>query len=126
MTRNEEKLAKALGWFSIGLGLTQLLAPGWLGRQIGVGERTGAMRALGARETLTGLSVLNPRVSTAGLWGRVGGDLMDLALLAGAFRSPRAQRNRVIGAVAAVAGVALLDLVAARMNQRRQSYAWSR
>ena len=27
------QLAKGLGWFSIGLGLTQLLAPRWLERR---------------------------------------------------------------------------------------------
>ncbi len=44
-----ESLAVALGWFSIGVGLAQLLAPRALGRAIGIGEYPSLMRTLGAR-----------------------------------------------------------------------------
>lgn len=54
----EKKLANCLGWFSIGLGVTQMVAPRWLGEKIGVGDRAWLMRALGAREIMTGLGVL--------------------------------------------------------------------
>src|SRR5436309_397592 len=82
-TMKSKKLARGLGWFSLGLGATQLLAPKWLGRQIGVGEKTGILRALGARETLTGLTLLVPAKEQRqiGMWGRVLGDVMDVALL---------------------------------------------
>ena len=118
----EEKLANGLGWFSIGLGLTQLLAPRWLGRKIGIGDETGLMRALGARETLTGIGVLNPRTQHAGLWGRVVGDAMDLAILGLALRSPGTRRNRAAVATAMVLGVGVLDLVAARMTGNQNRY----
>ena len=33
---DQVKLAKRLGWMGISLGLTEMLAPEWLARQIGV------------------------------------------------------------------------------------------
>ena len=30
-----DRLARALGWFSIGLGVTELAAPGWVARTLG-------------------------------------------------------------------------------------------
>jgi hypothetical protein len=113
----KRQLAKGLGWFSIGLGLTQLLAPEWLGRKIGIGERTGVLRALGAREAMTGVGVLMQERPTLPLWGRVAGDVMDMALLAAALKSPENDRSRVAGATGMVVGVGLLDLACARMLQ---------
>lgn len=46
------RLARGLGWFSVGLGLAEIAAPRGLARMIGVrdGTRTRTtMRALGAR-----------------------------------------------------------------------------
>jgi hypothetical protein len=112
------KLAKGLGWFSIGLGLTQLLAPQWLERQIGIRSgRTGLMRALGARETMAGLGVLMGDTKVVPLWGRVAGDAMDLALLAAALKSPGNEKGRLAGATGMVVGVSLLDFACARMLQ---------
>jgi hypothetical protein len=116
----EENLAKGLGLFSLGLGLTQLVAPDWLGRQAGLGRETGLMRALGGREIMTGLGVLNPSTTHLALWGRVVGDVMDLAILTAALRSPGSDRKRVAIATGMVAGVTLLDLAAARMTGRDQ------
>jgi hypothetical protein len=106
------KLAKGLAWFSIGLGLTEIAAPRWLGRTIGVGaEKSGVLRAMGVREVLTGIEVLrNPVV---GLWGRVAGDVVDLSLLGKALTSDNSDRPRVAGATGAVLGVGVLDLVSA-------------
>ncbi len=45
------KLAKGLGWFSIGLGLAELLAPGQIGDLIGLDDRHRAfLPVLGLRE----------------------------------------------------------------------------
>ena len=46
-----ERLAVGLGWFSIGLGLAEALAPRNMARLIGAGEESaGALRMLGVRE----------------------------------------------------------------------------
>ena len=58
MTRNRS-LAKGLGWFSIGPGAHPVDSPrgGW-NVQIGLRiDRTGLMRALGAREAMAGMGV---------------------------------------------------------------------
>lgn len=109
---NNEQVAKGLGWFSISLGAVQLLAPRWLGTQIGVGNHPLLMRACGLREVATGAGVLRQPNRATGLWARVAGDALDLSLLGLAAR--RGHMPRIGFATAAVAGVALLDLIYAR------------
>ena len=45
-----DRLARALGWFSIGLGVTELVAPGQIARTLGLEGKEGLIRAYGARE----------------------------------------------------------------------------
>jgi uncharacterized membrane protein len=107
-------LADVLGWFSIGLGLVQIAAPKSVANLIGVRDDNGMMRYLGVREILAGLGVLTQPDQPAWLWGRAAGDMMDLALLASVYRVRNAQRDRLAGATAAVIGITLLDILAAR------------
>jgi uncharacterized membrane protein len=107
-----------LGWFSLGLGLTQVLAPRSLSRFIGAPEdgNHALMRALGVREIAAGVGILTQPDPTPWVRARVAGDLMDLALLGATMRSDQGQRPRLLGATAAVLGVTALDLAAsARM-----------
>jgi uncharacterized membrane protein len=108
------RLARGLGWFSIGLGLAEVLAPSGLAKMIGVPKHRGLMRALGFREIASGVAILSQRQPAAGLWSRVGGDVMDLALLGAAMGSDRSSKGRVAGAVAAVAGVTALDVICSK------------
>ena len=104
-------VAQGLGWFSIGLGLAQVLAPGRVSRAIGLRrDHHLLMRLLGIREITSGLGILSQRHPAPWAWSRVAGDAMDLALLSRAFTGPRARRNRLVAATAAVAGVAAADL----------------
>jgi len=109
--------ARGLGWFSLGLGLTELLAPRALARGIGVGDGRRnrlLIRALGARELLAGIGVLTSRRVAPWLWSRVAGDAMDLALLAtawGAHATKRRDRRRLSFALATVAGATAMDFV---------------
>ena len=107
-------LARALGWFSVGLGLTEMTAPEILARFIGVTSRPSLVRLMGLREIVSGMGILSGRNPTDWLWTRVGGDVIDLALLGAAFKSDSANRNRVSAATAAVAGVAALDFLCTR------------
>jgi uncharacterized membrane protein len=116
-----EKLAKGLGWFSIGLGLPQVLAPGRVNRLIGVEDsrrnRT-VMRAMGVRE-LAGAPGILDRPRPAGfLFARVAGDILDLGLLGASLRARRNARARVAAATAAVAGVTVLDVIASARTSR--------
>ena len=111
-SRADEKMTTALGWFSVGLGLTRLLCPRELSRLIGVPERTGLMRACGIRELATGVGILTQERPAAWLWARVAGDVMDVALLARAMRSDKADPGRVAAAMAAVVGVGAAGVIA--------------
>jgi uncharacterized membrane protein len=110
-----ERVAKGLGWFSIGLGLAQIAAPRSMARLIGVNDREARARdtmfAVGMREIASGVGILTRPMPTGWVWTRVGGDVMDLAALGRAFNSPRNNRNRVAAATAAVVGVTLLDFL---------------
>jgi uncharacterized membrane protein len=113
-------LARGLGWFSLALGATQLVAPRTLARTIGIEPGLGVsvlMRALGAREVASGLAVLMEPRRPLPLWARVGGDIADLGLLALAFAAKRTSTPRLLGAVTAVGGALALDVVAARKIQ---------
>lgn len=119
-TARAEQLAKALGWFSIGLGLAQLLAPEKVSRAIGVADSPKLMRALGARELSAGIGILSQRRPANWLWGRVAGDAMDLLLLAAAARDRGNDQRRIALATAAVTGIAVLDLMSSMDNQQRK------
>jgi len=107
-------LAQGLGWFSIGLGLAELLAPRSIARALGMEERTALIRAYGAREVAAGVGILTQRNPTPWLWGRVAGDALDLATLAGGLDGRNPRRENVGIALAAVAGVTILDVLCAR------------
>ena len=107
-------LARGLGWFSIGLGLVEVLAPRWLARQIGAPPKTGLLRAFGLREILTGIFVLRDRRPLAPMAARLAGDALDLAALAMATRSRHARPARLAFAAANVLGVSALDALCAR------------
>lgn len=111
-------LARALGIFSLGLGVTQLVAPRALGRMIGVGEHPALMRGLGMREITSGVGILSNERPAEWLWSRVAGDVMDLALLSRALDDEEGDRRRIFGAAAAVAGALLIDAYAAQRMSR--------
>ena len=109
------KLAKGLGYFSIGLGLMELLMPGQVGEMIGVSSRYRAfLPVLGLREIAHGAAILTEQKPTAGVWSRVGGDAVDLAYLGLGFAGKENNKNRLIGATIAVLGVTVLDVMCAK------------
>jgi len=110
----EERLAHALGWLSIGLGLAEVAAPRGLAKLIGVNGNRTLLRILGVREIASGVGILSRRRPVGWLWSRVGGDIMDLAVLGAALTSPHANRRRIAVATAAVTGVTVLDLRASQ------------
>ncbi len=110
----DERLSRALGWFSIGLGLAEIAAPDALARLIGIPEDDAnrrMLRAFGLREIANGVGILAQPQESGWVWARVGGDLMDLAFLGNNLRSEDAQPNRIAAAAAAVAGVTALDVL---------------
>jgi hypothetical protein len=114
-------LAKGLGWFSIGLGVAELFAPRWMARVTGLEGRERLVQAYGAREIATGVGILGSDNPAPWVWGRVGGDALDLATL-GTGAGTSGRRLNATLALAAVAGVTMLDFAVARAVQRRNRH----
>jgi hypothetical protein len=86
-----KRLAKGLGWFSVGLGLAELLAPRAIASISGVSkERTGLIRLYGLRELSSGIAIFSQKKPTEAVWSRVAGDALDLVSLGVACTSPDA------------------------------------
>jgi hypothetical protein len=118
----DRRLAKGLGWFSIGLGVAQLTAPRSVRRLIGLTDGRGVnltLRAVGAREIASGVAILSMPGRSRPVWARVVGDAIDLGLLGWAMRDICKNRTRLIGAMTAVVGVAALGVfVGKRLGDR--------
>src|ERR1700712_1763776 len=104
-----DRLARALGWFSIGLGVAELVAPGRLARTLGLEGKEGLIRSYGARELASAIPTLSID-KPVGLAARIGGDALDLGTLAVALHRDNPKRRNAAIATALVAGITLLDL----------------
>ena len=112
---NVHKLARFLGWFSIGLGLAEVFATDELAEFLGTGKRTRVLRLFGLRELAAGIGILTqPRYLPFWLWARVAGDAMDLTALGIAATSDNHKQENVVASIGAVAGVTALDIYAAQ------------
>jgi hypothetical protein len=107
------KLARALGWFSLGLGLTEAVFPKALGRAIGMRRHPRLLRLYGLREITAGIGVLASGRPGPWMWARVAGDALDLTALGSGLGPSNARRERTALATAAVAGVTALDIFCA-------------
>lgn len=105
-----DRMARALGWFSIGLGLTELLAAPRMTRALGMPGRVGLLRAYGVRELGHGIATLSID-KHVGLWSRVAGDWLDIVTLMTAMRRDNPKRDNVRIAIAAVLSVTTLDFI---------------
>jgi len=108
------QLSTALGWFSIGLGVSELAATRTIARLAGLPDSSlPVVRALGAREIGHGISILVSPDRSLPVWSRVAGDGIDLAVLFSALSSDEADHGRVSGSILAIAGIAALDVFCA-------------
>src|SRR4051795_4468349 len=98
----DQQAAQCLGWASIAVGLTEILAPKQLEKTMGVGngQVTGILRVLGVREIMHGVDILAHNDPTPGVWSRVAGDLLDGVLLG--FAAKRTRKPSGLMAVAAM------------------------
>ena len=128
---NAAQFSRSLGWFSLGLGLTELIAPRRLARAIGVSEdHDRLIQALGAREIVSGVGLLARPKPTGFAWSRVAGDIMDLSLLGAALTQVRSQplsvsrshdddARRLTFAFSVVAAVTVIDVITSvRLTQK--------
>jgi uncharacterized membrane protein len=111
---NTEHLARFLGWFSIGLGIAEIVAPRQLAAMIGVENRPGLFRLMGLREIGSGIAILSQEEPAGAVWSRVAGDMLDLALLGSQLDSDNPEREKTLAATMSVLGVTAVDLYTAR------------
>jgi uncharacterized protein YjeT (DUF2065 family) len=106
-----DAVASGLGFFSIALGLTEIVAPRLVKRAAGMRCSEGMVRLHGVREIATGLGLLLSWKRAPWVWGRVAGDAIDIA----SARRP--------AALVALAGVTALDITTARQLSRDEQPA---
>jgi len=122
---NEKTVACGLGWFSIGLGLAEVLAPRTLERVLGIKHHGFLLRVMGLREIASGVGILTGRRPSGWLWARAGGDVIDIAALGMALNSDTAKPANIGLACAAVAGITVLDIRCAQELSRNNDAALS-
>jgi uncharacterized membrane protein len=118
-----DRTARGLGWTSVALGLPPLLAPRAFSRAIGLsgkGDDVPVSRAVGVQELLMGAGLLAGKATRPLLWSRVAGDALHLGMLRQAM-SGRGGSARTRAAAAGVAGIAVVDLLAAVRHARTGS-----
>ena len=113
-------LVKGLGAASLGLGLTEVLAPRRVAAVAGVDDTSRSrpvIRALGLRECGHAAALLfGPNKL---VWTRVAGDVLDVGvLLAGVAKRGQGQRGRGTVSALALAGIGAVDLYAALRTTR--------
>lgn len=117
MASSDERLARGLGWFSLGLGLPPITAPRAFARAIGAsgdGDSRVIVRLVGVRELAVAAGLLAQPRQGAWLWARVAGDMMDLALVGGALVRGAPGRRRLVASLVALIGITAVDLYGAR------------
>lgn len=106
------KLVRALGWFSIGLGVAEVLMPRQILELSGArGVDPDLIRSFGVREIGCGVAILVTGDPLGAVMMRVGGDAFDLVTLGRSFASRRSHKGRLAVATANVAAVTALDVM---------------
>lgn len=108
--------ARFLGWFSIGLGLAEILFPKKLARMIGAPPHPARTRMMGLREVVMGAGILGTPRPSKWLKARVAGDAADLAFLKSSFSAEGSNKTRLTCATAAVAAITVVDAASARKS----------
>ena len=120
-------LSRSLGLFSLVLGAVEVAIPRILSRRLGVWGGPWLVRAFGVRELVAGLTILKDPSVASGPASRVGGDVLDIAVLLPAVL-PSSYRRKAAGiALGAVLGATVLDAICTaalvKADQRRAETA---
>jgi uncharacterized membrane protein len=123
-TSRDDPLTQGLGWLSLGLAVPPMLRPGGFVEALGLDDTPGRRAAaefVGLRELGSAAALLG-FYSPAGLWARVGGDIMDLAMLTRPLINRKGHDlRRTAAAAAAVAGILAVDTYAAVTRSRSEA-----
>ncbi len=114
-----QTIVNGLGWFSLGLGLLEFLAPKRLAQPLGMERQSSLLQTYGLREMAAGFGILMSRRPTPWLWARALGDVLDMATVAPKLGSRDEGIQKANGTAALAIGlVAALDVYCA-MNPPR-------
>lgn len=111
---------RGLAALSVALGLTEVFAAKAIARRLGVPRRTGIIRAFGVRELVSGAGLIARPRASGNAWGRVAGDVLDLAALAAVLRTPGTRKQAAWGGVAFVAWALAADVLAGTAMRREE------
>lgn len=114
--------SRLLGLASLGLGATALVAGRSAADTLGI-DKPGLVETVGGREIATGLMALGYPDRAWPIWGRVAGDVMDLAVLAVALGNRNRNRHNAAWAAIGVLGLTLVDIAVAAALTKRASRA---
>ena len=115
---NEHRLARMVGWVSLGLGLALVASPARTVKQLGMGESPTLGRLLGVRDLVLGAGLLRGESGAAWLRARGIADALDAALILVGASLGAFPRNRAPLGVATATGFAVLSFVLARRLER--------
>lgn len=119
---NDIQMARSLGLLSLAIGAAELAVGRRGSRELGI-DKPGLVEGFGGREVVTGLLALGYPDRAWPIWGRVGGDVLDLAVLAAALGSGNRRRHNAAWAALGVVGVTLVDVAVALALTRREQKA---
>lgn len=108
------ELARGLGWFSIGLGLTEVTCGNAIARWLGMPRSAPVVRAYGVREILQGVGILGASDPTPWISARVAGDALDIATVLPGLERDNPRKHNALVALFALAGVTAVDVICAR------------
>ncbi len=107
--RTAQRVATALGWFSLSLGVAELTAPRSIARWLGMRDGEQLVRSYGLREVAAGVGLLASQNPRPWMIARTGGDVIDIATLLATFSRNNRKNTNVALALGAVIGVTVLD-----------------
>ncbi|MEE7493724.1 cyclase dehydrase [Methylobacterium oryzae] len=108
------ELAQGLGWFSIGLGVTEVTCGAAIARWLGMPRSAPVIRAYGVREILQGVGILGASDPTPWISARVAGDALDIATVLPGLEGHNPHKDNVLIALVVLAGVTAVDVICAR------------
>lgn len=108
------ELAQGLGWFSIGLGLTEVTFGGAIARWLGMPRAAPVIQVYGVRELIQGAGILGSRDPTPWISARVAGDALDIATVLPGLEGQNPRKDNVLIALVALVGVTAIDVICAQ------------
>jgi hypothetical protein len=115
--------ARALGWLSVGLGLTDFFGRRKVAKLTGI-HNAPLIGATGAREIVTGLGIIMARDPSPWIWLRVAGDAFDLGTLSSGVTPQNPKRKGSLIGLLMVVGIAAVDVtIAGRLHASAERQA---